>query len=118
MLIDKRPKRGGGCALRVKIPRDRLTTALTFMALHIQPSNLSHLMSVPGSYTVKMETEMVTNERKEEEKFGRLEKKEDLGCATFLSFLFDPPLASRSLFPHSFWITIRLKLVKSSHELT
>ena len=49
------------------------------MALHIQPSNLSHLMSVPGSYTVKMETEMVTNERKEEEKFGRLEKKEDLG---------------------------------------
>ena len=45
------------------------------MALHIQPSNLSHLMSVPGSYTVKMETEMVTNERKEEQKFGRLEKK-------------------------------------------
>ena len=75
-------------------------------------------MSAPGSYTVKMETEIVnkvTNERKEEEKFGRLEKKEDLGCATFLSFLFDPPLASRSLFPHSFWITIRLKLVKSSH---
>ena len=36
---------GGGGALRVKIPRDRLTTALTFMALHIQPSNLSHLAS-------------------------------------------------------------------------
>ena len=53
--------------MRVKIPRDRLTTALTFMALHIQPTH------------VKMETEMVTNERKEEEKFGRLEKKEDLG---------------------------------------
>ena len=38
-------RKGGGGALRVKIPRDRLTTALTFMALHIQPSNLSHLAS-------------------------------------------------------------------------
>ena len=79
--------RGGGGALRVKIPRDRLTTALTFIALHIQPSNLSHLMSVPGSYTVKMETEMVTNERKEEEKFGRLEKKRGFWLSNF-PFLF------------------------------
>ena len=80
-----------GGALRVKISRDRLTTALTFMALHIQPSNLSHLMSVPGSYTVEMETEIVnkvTNERKEEEKVRSARKKRGFGLRNFpfLSF--------------------------------
>ena len=62
-------------------------------------------MSAPGSYTVKMETEIVnkvTNERKEEEKFGRVEKKEDLGCATFLSFFFFWSAASVPQFVSTF----------------
>ena len=48
-------------------------------------------MSVPGSYTVKMETEIVnkvTNERKEEEKVRSARKKRGFGLRNFpfLSF--------------------------------